>query len=562
MSMVVRYLDGNGAWSEDLGPAAIRLGGVTGFAHSAVRGTSASSIVVMDDPGSSLGHSGDEIRGHKVLRIDENACPANNRVMYYGLITPREYYREGSLITGVQRKIAVSTQDINTILSFIEIRDTTGNRSEESAADRLAWLIAGDYYPIPLADTGYVDYPHFLMPKADYRGQKPIQVLEDIASHGNFNFWVDYSEASATAFLWFRNSDRSSTYASTLRLSNINSDIDSTLSGGVGATSTFKCGPARLTRDPIDVDSEVTVQHRRGSVTVTDAATEAKFIRRSGTVNNSNLIGVSAAQRVGRNHLAAHDEETDSIATSVELPAANVNDIRGGMLISARFEEFPLYASFSYFRVRERTVRQIKETDASWVLDLRLDPAHPFSCATATDMNAAHGTVTAGVEVTSGTVTWAFCAISGWFGAPVDQPVSNVPVRNPTYANDGNDATYSEAPPEVFRSIGTGSVALNWQSDLGAEYQICSMRGGNQVATSFWRGRVPSAIQYSSDGVSWTDAPFDVHYEGSVPQWWVCTLRTETTARYWRIRYYWTGSNLWAWNSLGTRVWTWKIMGG
>lgn len=568
MAITYRYVDWpGGAFDEDLG-SSVRLGSISGLSEVAAIGEVGTSDIAFDDPDGDLGYSGDEIRGWKLLFIEDDEAPVGNRVLYAGIIGDRDYQQADSLVTGAQRRITVTLRDLNALVDLRELRGTTWRRKAETAEARLTALLASPYFS-GITDQGLVVYPKHLLDPADYRGQRPSNVLTDIVKGLNWNWWVRWNESAEAPELYLNNSNRSSAFASTLRLTDLVTDRDSDpdFVTQVGATGTFAVdGKPKLNRSPENVYSGVGVPGTKLTYYEEDATIAALFIARDGSAPDANTRTTTQARRIARRYLANSKAETDRIETAVIVPAAEVNSIRAGHLIEARFREFPAYSDFSHFRVVRRAVAQPMKIDDRYRIPVTLSPATPFSCIGLSDVNEAHGTVSAGWSVLSGLVTKANATFDNhWFDMPADGLVSDVVVANPSAANDGDASTY--AGGEAFAARHAGTVAEDFTATLDGDYILCSTKGTVEVGSSSWRSRPPTFIEYW-DGSAWQHADGSLLYAPSTPApcYWTFTFSEPITTSKLRWRYLFSTTTtsiaeLWFPDPLGTRVYDMQLIG-
>lgn len=376
MTVVYRYVDPMGAFNVDLGNQVVRLGELEGFAETAELGAVGFSHIAFDDPTGTVGHSGDHIVGLKQFQVIENAAPSGKQRIYTGYTGPRRYHRDPrkSAIVGDDRIIDCDLVELNCILQFNVISGDDGERPAESAGDRLTWLLASGY--LEAIDNGLVAYPATTMDANDYRGQFPTDVLSDLAMATGYNFFLYYDEAANQVSLWFDDSNTSTNYTADIALSNVLSDINN--------TTVFSAANGVLHRDPGKVVSGVYLPYANGAFYDTDPATAAAYAPRDRVAPNANVKSAEMAQTQVARMLAENATEDDTVTCSVELPAANVNDIKRGQRVSARFSHLPGYESFFWFRVVKRTVKQIVKTPDRYTLDLELSPSTATVPAAAT----------------------------------------------------------------------------------------------------------------------------------------------------------------------------------
>ena len=75
MSLSLIYADRRANWTAvDLGTSVLRLGGWS-VEQSSQMGEIGSSTLTFDDVSGNLGHSGDQILGLKILRLDDSLAP-------------------------------------------------------------------------------------------------------------------------------------------------------------------------------------------------------------------------------------------------------------------------------------------------------------------------------------------------------------------------------------------------------------------------------------------------------------------------------------------------------
>lgn len=372
MVQTYRYIDNYGAtFYIDLGQS-IRLGDIQGFAEVANLLEVGTSAVTHDDPNATLGNSGDAILGLKTYEIVESDAPVNDQRVFRGFITDREYSRgdstRPSLITGSSRQIGISLVDANALASFRTITGTDGDRPAETPGARLAWLLASTYFaPLGLYDNGYVDYPTTpTMDAADYRQQKPADVINDCSLATSYNAFIYFDETHFRYALWFKDSNTSTAYTSTLSLAGIITDCD--------FVTSFPAADARLHRTPDHTFAGVSVPYAAGNVYVSRPATADTYGWRDGIAPNSNAKTSARATNDGNLFLRHSATEEDRITCTVELPSDKVNKIRAGMRLQGKWPWLPGYESLTYLRVLRRTVSQSIPDQLRYTLALELSP--------------------------------------------------------------------------------------------------------------------------------------------------------------------------------------------
>lgn len=375
---VFRYVS-PGDWSEDLGQAAVRLGRIPGFTTSAELGDVGMSQVVIDNPDGTVGHASDQITGLKLFTVDEYAETFGNQRAYTGYVAERTYRRrveqDSSLLVGPANEIPVSLNDLNCILSFRII--TAGSRPSETITARLAWLMASEYLSGLVFDNGFVGASSIVMDACDYTGQKPVDVLTDLAIASGFNFFVYFDEVAGQASLWFADSNTSSAWDSGITISNELADIDQAAIANGTATVFYPFRDAFLTRNPARVYSGVYLPYAKGYVYATEPATAAAFASRDGSAPNSNVKTAAAATAIAERFLVDAATEDDRITVTIQPMAAQVNAVLAGQIVTVKFSHLPGYATPTAMRVMKRTVAQTAEVNDRYQVTLDLSPADP-----------------------------------------------------------------------------------------------------------------------------------------------------------------------------------------
>jgi len=130
------------------------------------------------------------------------------------------------------------------------------------------------------------------------------------------------------------------------------------------------------------------------------ASTETSFGRRDLAASTSNVKTVAAANDIADRMLVENADEADTIELDVDLPPANVNDIREGQRLEVKFSHLPDYsADYVWCRVLRRKVAQTEETPDHYKVHLVLTPQTvippPIGCFDPdnVDLNFLHGAV-------------------------------------------------------------------------------------------------------------------------------------------------------------------------
>ncbi len=290
----------------------------------------------------------------KAVSVEDNAA-ATPRI-FTGYVAERSAAR-GPLGPG-ERQWSVTFEDLNVLLDDRIIPTADANkRPSESDYDRISWLLgtpaAGAITAGVVPNTNTVT-----MDKADYRGKKPRDVLEDCAQKSGKNFFVYYHSSGP---LLYYDVYGGTSLTSTLRISDDPADIDN--------STTFGAYSVSYSLDASRVFSRVRVRYKGGSEQVSNATTASTYRVRE-TYKRWMRVKTSArAVEQAQKWLDNADDEERSLGLSIVVPAANVNDVRAGSRVQIRLTRYGL-TSFVYWRVTKRTLRE--RSDDHYELELTL----------------------------------------------------------------------------------------------------------------------------------------------------------------------------------------------
>jgi hypothetical protein len=359
---IFAYVGGSiGSPINDLGEAAIRLP-LPPLTERAEALDAAMSGLVVDDDAGSL-----DVPGLRAFAINETDCSV--RRLYSGYVTNRHILRgddkRQSLRISGKRQWDVDLVDYNMTLSRRVIRGSDGNRPAETDVERVQWIIASDFTPT-VTDAGLIQTSGPVdMDPVDYRGRYPTDVLADCGNASGKNYFVYFDEpTNHPAFAYFFGT--SSLYSSTLRLSNVASDIDS---------STTFAATCELYRDPSRVFSGVYLKYDGGSVFRSNTTTEAAFQRVEVSIDEPDIKSRTKAIALADKYLTDGSAEDETLTITLQLPSTHVNLVQPGQRIQVKFSHIPGYTTFTYTRVVTRTVSQAADTDK--VYDVVLECKNP-----------------------------------------------------------------------------------------------------------------------------------------------------------------------------------------
>jgi hypothetical protein len=341
-------------------PSNVRWGDFA-LTNSAAVGDPANSTIMLDDQQGLL-----DLQGLRAFDVRELSAPSNNRVIFRGVVQDRVVKRgvDRSALVGTARMWTVDLTDYNWHLTKRLLVDQDSDRPAESIGDRLRWLINRAAH-VNINDYGNVTYPSRQMEANDYRLQRPMDVLNDCCIEDNYNFWVDYNEAHGKPELFFIN-PLSSTYASSLYISNDIDDVDS-----VTVFAPYR--EAELVRSASRIAFGAAVSYPDGFEYRRKDSTGAQFGKLDQVAPMDNVKSAARAGRLAQKFVNDNDEETDVITCAIKVPRAQVNDIRHGHLLPVKFTHLPGYETFQWVRVLERTVVQEPEGgDTHYLIDLKL----------------------------------------------------------------------------------------------------------------------------------------------------------------------------------------------
>jgi hypothetical protein len=359
---IFAYVGGSiGSPINDLGEAAIRLP-LPPLTERAEALDAAMSGLVVDDDAGSL-----DVPGLRAFAVNETDCSVKR--LYSGYVTNRHILRgddkRQSLRISGKRQWDVDLVDYNMTLSRRVIRGSDGNRPAETDVERAQWIIASDYTPT-VTDAGLIQTSSPVdMDPVDYRGRYPTDVLADCGNASGKNYFVYFDEpTNHPAFAYFFGT--STLYSSTLRLSNVASDIDS---------STTFAATCELYRDPSRVFSGVYLKYDGGSVFRSNSTTEAAFQRVEVSIDEPDIKSRTKAIALADKYLTDGSAEDETLTITLQLPSTHVNLVQPGQRIQVKFSHIPGYTSFTYTRVVSRTVSQAADTDK--VYDVVLECKNP-----------------------------------------------------------------------------------------------------------------------------------------------------------------------------------------
>jgi len=347
--------------------------------------------------------------GWKTISVDQTAGTQPDRIAT-GFVGAKSIQRSadedmGTGATG--RKLVVSTKDLNDLLTRIVIWDTDGKRPSETITARIAWLMASDYLSTLVFDHGRIAASALVMDKNDYRGSTPFEVLSACARRAGFNFYVRWHDASGQPELVFRNDNTSTDDTSTISISNVKSEINSTSVFAPNQDHT-------LTIDPEHVYSDVYAAYSKGVKTGSLASTASTYVERWGVNDDSGIKNAATAASANSRFLKESATEENLISVTLRMRAAYVNLVRAGDRIAGKFTHMAQegYGTSTYFRVLRRRVTQPLNTDNDYDVQLDLSPQEGISVSCPYEATAAGTFYPLGDQPPTGPSEWYAANVS------------------------------------------------------------------------------------------------------------------------------------------------------
>jgi hypothetical protein len=317
-------------------------------AMNAEEGSVAQSTVFADDPDGDL-----DVTGHRRFRITESTATGSNTTIWVGYTAARRYHRGDSTRTGVARAVDIDLVDVNSILARRIFDRSQANRPAETDVARITWLLTTEETQLIDDDTFFSTANAVAMDAVDYRGQSVENVLNDCAQQSGKNYFIWYNDDTNQYSLFYDFAD-AEVYTSPLRLTNVASEVDNSLTFAISIET-------ELSRSPDRVYSGAYLEYDGGTVYEQKTATANNFARRDAVMPAENVKTQAKATARAQRYLNDMDSEEDVITTSVILPAAKVNFLMQGMRVQFKATHLPGYDSYTYLRLLNRSVRQLSE---------------------------------------------------------------------------------------------------------------------------------------------------------------------------------------------------------
>ena len=328
---------------------AVQLRSERGFSAKAEIGEVDTITLEVEDPSAAY-----DFIGLKSWRIVETACQAARATVWYGYVWRQSISRgegdEGDTLelTSTARRWELELVEANNIVGRRVFTATTADRPTETVSARLTWLLTTPGFTGVVADRGLIEASTLSCDGRDYRGLRGTEVLRDIALVTGFNYYVRYHDATGALEIAFY-SKTSNLDTSTLAISNVKADIDDAVTWAPSTDATLK-------RDPSRIASGVWLAYSGGTFYTSDAATATTFSDIDQIAPTAAVTTKTAASTLAARFLEEHDEQDERIVECrLMLPHPNLNDVRQGQRITARFAHLPGWETARYCRVVSKT---------------------------------------------------------------------------------------------------------------------------------------------------------------------------------------------------------------
>lgn len=328
-----------------------------------------------------------DIRGHRVFGVRETRVNDSlDQYLYVGYTGERIIDRGPVPIDNIDygtedgRVWRMQLVDINTVVERRVMLGSDSNRPAETDVARMQWAVGTNEASL-IDDTRYLSTANGVaMDAVDYRGQRLKDVFDDCAQQSGKNYFLWWAGDAATAtdpwghYSLFYDFASSPVYDSTIRLSNVESDID--------GTTTLSYESAVLTRSPERVYSGVYLPYDGGNVFEQNMTTRTNFALGGRDMVAPSLNVKSQAKAVARaqRYLADLSTEEDVIKVSFICTPEQVNALRQGHRVLLRASHLPGYEQFTYLRALNRQVQQV--SNDAYRITAELSYSDPSSATT------------------------------------------------------------------------------------------------------------------------------------------------------------------------------------
>lgn len=373
MALRFWYRDPDGTVTEIVGRIeSLTNGNGIDLTEKAEEGSVAMSTVVIRDPDMDF-----TIGGHRIFGVQcTDIADADNDFIYVGYTADRKVVRDEA---GTGRNIEVTLADINSILGRRLMTSATWDRSSETDVARVTAVEASDEGELIDDDRYILAAGAETMDAADYRGQYLLDVIRDAAEHTGKNYYVTYFGDNGSTYwgafsLWYGDPGEAD-YASTISLTNVAADVDSTHYMVVSAEGNL---------DPSRVYSGVYLPYRDSFVYVErdETATDFALGGRDAVMPAVNVSTKTKALARANRYLNDAATEDERITVVYRVARADVNLIRPGMRVPSKFLHIDsLAADYTYCRVLSRRITEPNLRQFEVTLELSVPVAEVAAAA-------------------------------------------------------------------------------------------------------------------------------------------------------------------------------------
>jgi hypothetical protein len=444
------------------------------FTEAAEQGAVGMGGFSVDDSAASL-----DVPALKPMRFTEYAQMSEPRT-FTGFTQERTMQRGPNLVAG-QREFDVEVVDINVLLDDYVMTGAGANRSAETDYARVTWLLTTALNTVGNVTAGVVPNSNTVdMDAVDYRGRKARDVLAECAEAAGKNYFL-YQHTSSGPLLFY-DLHTSSSLASSARISDVGTDVDS-------ATTWAAIGPPKVKKSPDRVYSTVHLKYKGGTKIVSSATTLAAFRRRDIALTDLSVKTSAKALAKANRYLdgPASSENITVSEISVAVPAANVNDIRAGHRIEIKLTRYGISA-FTWYRILRRTVSALN--DVSYRITLQLaDTVLPSIF----------------VNGRGGEEIWEEKSNATEDDATVIVDGGGITITNGALTvTNGDDIVIIDGQSNMFKIAATGTISITGPAANAATTQTAT------VATGLTYPPAHTGLLESAAGQSWM-VPYSVH---------------------------------------------------
>jgi hypothetical protein len=343
----------------------------TGFGAKAYGCEFDTATAIVDDAGGTL-----DFQPFRTWRIRETTATAGNRIFWAGFSKGQRASRgAGNRLYPNARSWEIELEECNVFVRRRLLR-TGANRPAETVSARIAWLLTTAGFTGGLiVDGGLVEPSSVMMDPVNYTDQYGDDVLNSCAAECGYTPHIRYREATDDYQLIFIDYLTSGADESTFKISNVPADLGTAVAG-VYPNGVWPPNDCSLERSPERLCSGISVPFTDGSEYQQLAATQALIGDIDLVAPSADVKTAATARARGLRLLHQQSVQEERITDlTVWLPAANVNDVKQGQLMQAKFSHFPAWEDYRYCRLIHKTVRRSDNlTQAGYEVDMELVP--------------------------------------------------------------------------------------------------------------------------------------------------------------------------------------------